>query len=135
MKKNIFYVIVLLLAYSCTMYMPPGITAQTTAEKYLDSLYRPDTIRPKIGMGYITLKDFAIAVKRTEFQKDSSLNNVSTISWADFTKKTNEIVTKHKDLGTGSIVILSYQFQSKEHTTAFFVDGWEKKVIDTIQMK
>ena len=135
MKTKIFYVVVVMFVAGCYEYMPPGISAQIKAQDYLDSLYRPDSIGIQIGMGYITLKDYAMPIKRKEFQQDSDINRVSKIDWADFTRKTNDIVAKGKDRSKGSIVILNYQVRHIEHTTAFFIDSSFRKVLDTIEMK
>jgi hypothetical protein len=135
MKKKIIYFIGVLSLFGCHEYMPPMRGAQITAEKYLDSLYRPDTIGIKVGMGYIALKDYAMPVKRRLFQQDTDLNKVSTIHWADFTRKTNDIVAKRKGRCKGAIVILNYHLRHAEHTTAFFIDSCVRRVFDTIQMK
>ncbi|WP_428327314.1 hypothetical protein [Mucilaginibacter sp.] len=135
MKRKYYWLINVLLIFGCHEYMPPGITPQFKAEDYLDSLYRPDTVGIKIGMGYITLKDYATPLKRRAFQQNTDLNKVSTIHWDDFTKKTNDIISKAKDRSKGSIVILNYHVHRTEHTTAFFIDSSVRKVFDTIQIK
>jgi len=135
MKKKILYVISVLFLFSCHEYMPPGITAYSTAEKYLDSLHRPDTIGIKIGMAYISLKDYAMPVKRRVFQQDTELNKVSAISWDDFTRKISDIVAKGKNRSKGVIQVLNYKIHNTDHTIAFFIDSSQRKVLDTIQMK
>jgi hypothetical protein len=135
MRMKILYTTSLVFLLGCHMYMPRGIGAQSTAEKYLDSIYRPDTVGIKIGMGYITLKDYSIPAKQKAFQQDSDLNKVSKISWADFTRKANDIVSKENGRSTGSIVVLNYSAHRTEHTTAFFIDSSLRKVFDTIEMK
>jgi hypothetical protein len=115
--------------------MPPGTEAYFTAGKYLDSLYRPDTVGIKVGMAYITLKDYATPIKRKAFQQDTSLDKVIKIDGVDFARKTNAIVSKAEDRSKGVIQVLNYNVHNGEHTTAFFIDSTQRKVFDTIEMK
>lgn len=135
MKKRYVFFIGVIFLFGCYEHMPPFIAAQNKAEHYLDSLYRPDTIGVKIGMGSITIKDYAAPVKRSEFQQNIDLSEIRTINWSDFTRKTNDIVVKRKGDAKGSTVILKYQVRHTEHITAFFVGSPLREVFDKIQFK
>ena len=132
MKRFLF--VGLLLLTSCYEHIPNGVIAQNIAERYLDSIYRPNLVTEKIGVGYITLKEYLTPLTQRKFQQDTYHYHVSKIDWGDFTKKTDDILSKGRGRNKGVITVENYRDNGTEYTTAFFVDSSFKKVFATIQI-
>jgi len=132
MKKLLLVPLVLLIG--CYEHIPKGVIAQMTTERYLDSLYRPDTITGKIGVGYITIKQYFISSTQRRFQLDSQDYHLSKIDWVGFKKKIKDILSKGGGRDKGVITVENYRINGSEYTTAFLVDSNLRKVFATIPM-
>ena len=70
MKKLLFIGIVLFT--SCYEYIPPGIVAQEHAEDFLDSISGKSKVENKVGMGFISIKEYLNPIKQRTFQQDTT---------------------------------------------------------------
>lgn len=132
MKKLI--IIGLLILTGCYMHIPDGIRGQSATERFLDTLYRPDTVQNKIGVGFITIKDYLNPSKQKVFQLEST-DQLSANEWLVFTGKVNDILSKNKSCINGTINVESYEARGTKYMTAFFVDSSFRKVVATLPIK
>jgi hypothetical protein len=131
--KRLFFLSILILS-GCYEHIPDGVKAQMAAENFLDTLYRPNKVRDKIGLNYITVKEYLNLTKRKIFQKDSTYYHLSTNEWLLFTKKINHILSRDNEKIKGTIEIEGYTVNHVKYTTAFFVDSRYRKVFAVISL-
>ena len=131
--KKLFLICALFLT-GCCVYIPDGVKADFAAQKFLDSLYRPNKIEGIVGLGFIKIKDYLNPSTQKIFQKDDNYYHLGANGWSIFIKKVNEILSKGGGRINGMITINGYTVRGTKYTTAFFVDNSFTKVFATISL-
>jgi len=132
MKRIVF--IGALFLTGCYIHIPDGIRAQMAAEHFLDTLYGPHKVVDKIGIGFITIKDYLNPSKQKLFLRDTGYYHLTENQLVVLKKKLNSILLD-KECIKGTINVEGYNVNSANHITAFFIDSAFRKVFGAIQLR
>src|SRR6185312_4890109 len=134
MKSLFLTGILILILAGCDERMPNDLKAQIAAESFLDTLYRPNKVVDKTGIGFIKITDYLDQSKRGTFQSIIKYYYPSGDEWVAFTEKASKILSKGEEHVKGAIQLERYKVKDTKYITAFFVDSTFSRVFGRIQL-
>jgi len=142
MKSLFLTGILILILAGCDERMPNDLKAQIAAESFLDTLYRPNKVVDKTGIGFIKItdyldpskKNYLNQSKRGTFQSIIKYYYPSGDEWVAFTEKASKILSKGEEHVKGAIQLERYKVKDTKYITAFFVDSTFSRVFGRIQL-